>query len=113
MKKRKNIQVVSVTSGKLQFLVIFLKKVTETKPITVPEFFNGTKTSYSPGEDPFGLNLGGFYYEIVSSPFLLWKIDLDVLSGIVFNSCYRHVLPLLVPNSSYDEFETSRGKTCW
>ena len=32
--------------------------------------------------DPFGLNLGGFYYESVTSPFLFWKTYLDILSRI-------------------------------
>ena len=52
-------------------------------------------------EDSFGLHLVGFYYDSVTSPFLLWKNYLDILPRIVFNSCYRHALPLLVPNSSY------------
>ena len=52
-------------------------------------------------EDSFGLHLVGFYYDSVTSPFLLWKNYLDILPRIVFNSCYRHALPPLVPNSSY------------
>ena len=52
-------------------------------------------------EDPFGVNLGGLHYESISSSFLLWKFYLDLLSRIVFNTCYRYVLPILVPNFTY------------
>ena len=40
-------------------------------------------------EDPFGLNLGGFYYKSVTSSFLLWKAYLDILVRIVFNLSYK------------------------
>ena len=66
-------------------------------------------------EDPFGLNLGGFYYESVTSPFLLWKTYLNILSLIVFNSCYRHILSQFVPNSSYGtcrDFTVCAPKNC-
>ena len=52
-------------------------------------------------EDPFGVNLGGLHYEFISSSFLLWKFYLDLLSRIVFNTCHRYVLPILVPNFTY------------
>ena len=66
-------------------------------------------------EDLFGINLGGVYYESISSPFLLWKCYLDLLSRIVFNVCYRHVLPLFPPNSSYGmcrKFTVCNSKNC-
>ena len=58
-------------------------------------------SSVSSGEDPFGLNLDGFYYKSVTSPFLLWKAYQDILVRTVFNLSYEGLLPLLVPNSSY------------
>ena len=66
-------------------------------------------------EDPFGLNLGAFYYGSVTSPFLLWKTYLNILSLIVFNSCYRHILSQFVPNSSYGtcrDFTVCAPKNC-
>lgn len=50
------------------------------------------------------------YRETINSLSLLWKTCLDILSPTVFNSCYRYVLPLLVPNFSYSVFVKNRRR---
>lgn len=40
-------------------------------------------------------NFGVLYYEVVSSPFVLWKFYLDVLGRIVLNQCDKFILPAL------------------
>ena len=36
-------------------------------------------------------NLRGIYYEKISSPFLLWKFYLDIISRIIFNFSYKFI----------------------
>lgn len=42
-------------------------------------------------------NLGGVYYDKISSPFLLWKFYLNIISRIVFNFSYKFIYIQLVP----------------
>ena len=43
-----------------------------------------------------GANFGTLFYESINSPFLLWKLHLDILCRIVFNVSQKFVLPLLL-----------------
>ena len=43
-----------------------------------------------------GANFGTLFYESINSPFLLWKLHLDILCQIVFNVSQKFVLPLLL-----------------
>ena len=45
--------------------------------------------------DPFGVlnNFRLFYYESISSPFLIWKIHLDILCRVAFNVSEKFLFP--------------------
>ena len=57
---------------------------------------------------------GGLYYESISSPFMLWKFYLNILSRIVFNVSHEFIFPLLT--SSLDgncrDFTVCTSKNC-
>ena len=38
-------------------------------------------------------NFRALFFEVINSPFLLWKFYLDVLARIVFNYCDKYFLP--------------------
>ena len=66
-------------------------------------------------EDPFAVNLGGLYYESISSSFLLWKFYFNLLDRIVFNICQCDILPLLILKSFYGNyriFTVCNSKNC-
>ena len=41
-------------------------------------------------------NFGVLYYEVVSSPFLLFKSYLDIIDRVIFNLCEKNLLPVLM-----------------
>ena len=51
-------------------------------------------------DDPFGRskNFGFLYYESISSPFLLWKMYIDLLCRIVCNISEKFILSVLFSN---------------
>ena len=55
-------------------------------------------------------NFGVLYYEVISSPFVLWKFYLDVSGRIVLNQCGKFVLPALFAN--IDENECRNSTAC-
>ena len=52
-------------------------------------------------DDPFGrsANFGSLYYESISSPFLLWKMDLGTICRIAFNVSEKFLLPIFTSNA--------------
>ena len=55
-------------------------------------------------------NFGTLFYEVISSPFLLWKFHLDVLTRLVFNHCDKFILPGLM--SSFGSNECRASTVC-
>ena len=55
-------------------------------------------------------NFGTLFYEVISSPFLLWKLYLDILARIVLNHCDKFILPALV--SLFDTNECRNSTVC-
>ena len=55
-------------------------------------------------------NFGTLFYEVISSPFLLWKFYLDVLDRIVLNHCDKFILPALL--SGFDTNECKISTVC-
>ena len=55
-------------------------------------------------------NFGTLFYEVISSPFLLWKFYLDILARIVLNHCDKSILPALV--SLFDTNECRNSTVC-
>lgn len=47
-------------------------------------------------------NFGTLFYEIINSPFLLWKSYLDILARIVFNFSEKYILPVLLSDCNGD-----------
>ena len=47
-------------------------------------------------------NFGVLFYEVINSPFLLWKFYFDVLARIVFNCCDKYILPTLLSGLNDD-----------
>ena len=62
----------------------------------------------------YGLNFGVLYYESTESPFMVWKLYLDVLCRVVFNVSYKHIYPLTVSGteSNCREFAVCTPKNC-
>ena len=48
-------------------------------------------------------NFGTLFYEVISSPFILWEFDLDILAKIVFNYCDKHIVPALLSGIETEE----------
>ena len=48
-------------------------------------------------------NFGILYYEVISSPFILWKSYLDILAKIVLNHCDNYIIPVLLSELGTDE----------
>ena len=65
--------------------------------------------------DPFGVNFGSLYYESINSPFILWKLYLDVLCRIVFNVSHRFVFPQLESGVNLDcrKHTICTSRNCW
>ena len=55
-------------------------------------------------EDPFKRtsNFGSLYYENISSPFLVWKMYLDIICRIAFNVSERFILPVFISSIKGD-----------
>lgn len=47
-------------------------------------------------------NLGMLFYEVINSPFLVWKFYLNILTRIVFNYIENYVLPTVLSGSDDD-----------
>ena len=47
-------------------------------------------------------NFGVLFYEVINSPFMLWKFYLDVLARIVFNYSDKYVIPTILSGSNDD-----------
>ena len=61
-------------------------------------------------------NFGTLFYEVISSPFMLWKFYLDVLVRIVLNQCDKFILPALLSGLDTDECRNStvcNSKNCF
>ena len=48
-------------------------------------------------------NFRTLYYEVVSSPFILWKFYLDILARIILNHCDKYITPALLPGRGTDD----------
>ena len=55
-------------------------------------------------------NFGTLFYEVISSPFMLWKFYLDVLARIVLKHCDKHLLPSLL--SGFDGNKCRNATVC-
>ena len=55
-------------------------------------------------------NYGVLYYEVISSPFILWKMYLDILGKIILNQCDKFLLPAWFAN--VDENECRQSTDC-
>ena len=55
-----------------------------------------TRTNVFIKNDLLGVNFGLLYYESISSPFLLWKFYLDILSCVVLYVYEKSVSPFLI-----------------
>ena len=45
-------------------------------------------------------NYGALYYEVVCSPFLIFKNYLDIIGKVIFNQCDKILLPELFKNEN-------------
>ena len=45
-------------------------------------------------------NNGALYYEVISSPFLIFKNYLDIIGKVIFNQCDKILLPELFKNEN-------------
>ena len=48
-------------------------------------------------------NFGMLYYEVVNSPFILWKFYLNILGRIVLNHCDKYIIPALLSGLDTDD----------
>ena len=55
-------------------------------------------------------NVGTLYYEIISSPFILFKFYFDVLARIIFDHSDKFILPALI--SGLDSNECRKTTAC-
>ena len=55
-------------------------------------------------------NFGTLLYEVISSPFMLWKFYLDVLARVVLNHCDKFILLALL--SGFDTNECRNSAVC-
>ena len=55
-------------------------------------------------------NFGTLFCEVISSPLLLWKFYLDILSRLVFNYCDKFILPAVM--SGFHTNECRRSNAC-
>ena len=55
-------------------------------------------------------NFGTLFYEVISSPLLLWKFYLDILTRLVFNYCDKFILPGVM--SGFDTNECRHANVC-
>lgn len=62
----------------------------------------------------YGLNFGVLYYESIESPFMVWKLYLDVFCRVVFNVSYKHIynFTVLGTDSNCREFAVCTPKNC-
>ena len=63
----------------------------------------------------FGENLGLLYYESITSPFLLWKLYIDIMCQMVFNfgtSCILSTLNSSIELDCFNSFIVLK-KLCW
>ena len=60
-------------------------------------------------------NFGVLFYEVINSPFLLWKFYVDVLARIVFNYCDKYILPFLLSGLNDDcrNYTVCTPSTCF
>ena len=54
-------------------------------------------------------NFGVIYYESVNSPFMLYKIYLEILCRVIFNSLLKNVLPLILADFDRKRVSRCRG----
>ena len=47
-------------------------------------------------------NFGILFYESMNSPFMIWKLYLDILCRVVFNVCDKSVLPVILSGVTDD-----------
>ena len=47
-------------------------------------------------------NFGILFYESMNSPFMIWKLYLDILCQVVFNVSDKFVLPVILPGVTGD-----------
>ena len=62
----------------------------------------------------YGLNFGVLYYESIESPFMVWKLYLDVFCRVVFNVSYKLIynFTVLGSDSNCREFAVCTPKNC-
>ena len=55
-------------------------------------------------ERPYSANnYGVLYYEVINSPFMIFKAYLDILGKIILNQCDKYLLPALFANQNFRE----------
>ena len=54
-------------------------------------------------------NYGVLHYEVINSPFMLFKSCLDILGRIIFNQCDKYLMPALLKGET---FSCSRSTIC-
>ena len=60
------------------------------------------------------INFGSLFYESMNSPFMLWKLYLNILCQIVFNVCDKSVLPVVLSGVTGDcrKYNACTSKNC-
>ena len=60
-------------------------------------------------------SFGTLFYEVINSPFLLWKSYLDILARTVFNFCEKYILPVLLSDCNDDcrNYTVCMPKNCF
>ena len=60
------------------------------------------------------INFGSLFYENMNSPFMLWKLYLNILCQIVFNVCDKSVLPVVLSGVTGDcrKYTACTSKNC-
>ena len=60
-------------------------------------------------------NFGTLFYEVINSPFMLWKFSLDILARVVFNYCDKRIVYALSSDleNNCRRFTVCNSRTCF
>ena len=57
-------------------------------------------------------SFGTIYYEVVSSPFILWKFYRDIMARILLNHCDKYIIPALLSGLDTDDCRKATVHLC-
>ena len=62
----------------------------------------------------YNSNFETLFYEVINSPFMLWKFYLDILARVVFNYCDKYITTALLSDLENDcrKFTVCNSRTC-